>query len=110
VCLPSCSVRSGSKPWQPVGVLARQKYRLFSSEWRKTLEAFSVRLRDEMDLEAPNNELVSVVQETLATEASLRVAASRAASKSWLVEASGSPRAEFIVSRCKERVVRGICG
>jgi hypothetical protein len=39
----------------------RRKY-----DTRKTLEAFSVRLRDETDLQALNNELVGVVRETMA--------------------------------------------
>ena len=38
----------------------RRKY-----DARKTLEAFSVKLRDETDLEALNNELVGVVAETM---------------------------------------------
>jgi hypothetical protein len=38
----------------------RRKY-----DARKTLEAFSTKLRDETDLEALNNELVGVVAETM---------------------------------------------
>ena len=38
----------------------RRKY-----DVRKTLEAFSFKLRDETDLEALNNELVGVVRETM---------------------------------------------
>ena len=38
----------------------RRKY-----DARKTLEAFSVKLRDETDLESLNNELVGVVRETM---------------------------------------------
>ncbi len=39
----------------------RRKY-----DARKTLEAFSIKLREETDLEALNNELVGVVRETMA--------------------------------------------
>jgi hypothetical protein len=38
----------------------RKKY-----DARKTLEVFSVKLRDEIDLDALNNELVGVVRETM---------------------------------------------
>jgi hypothetical protein len=44
--------------------------RFFRSKYdaRKTLEAFSTRLRDETDLHSLNTELVSVVRETMQPE------------------------------------------
>ena len=63
--------RQASPRWRPevwaiaivaaVAILAyRRKY-----DAKKTLEAFSAKLRDETDLDALNNELVGVVKETM---------------------------------------------